>query len=773
MLLTVICIVVALGSLVVVGLPVAWILNGRRPLTELGWVKVPFLGLTTIVLVLQNLVYLDVPIRWSAPFVWGAAGLLWVWLFRSGQLRISFARLPRALYLACVLVYLLHGLGLLLVGARYYVGRCWTDEYNYTVTAQSFMEKQYVVPVRDVGSRPDLVRAWFPSHSDRIGAEIVQGFFAVSSGADAKTLFEPTILVGVVLVVLAIYALCRHLRLARGPALATALAAGLLPGLALMHLESFLSQALATPLLLYLPAGLSDVCQRPRWGRIAGLGLILAGGTAIYAEYWLIFLGLTVLMVGLAAVRRRWRWRLLGCGLALAAAPGLCNPGFVVVLLQIQRVLTASNYPWMPRVYPWAFQAEGLTHVWVGPLFGGRFQLGPGFARVCGLGLTTLGYLGLLNAFRRQAGASRASGWEPRRWRALTLTAGILALALLPLAVLARDDKHPYQFYKLLLTMSPLLAVGLALLCQNLLPGAATHGRAQIATGSPRWRLGITVLLLGAVAFLGASGTCRMAVRSSFLQVYERCNAGLFLAADMREAQDRLATLRNRDVLIAAPYSPPQEFLAGWLAYFARGNRVLLGHPMINDLDVEQVGNPGGVFLAVGPRTLPEGLLLLTSKGTFHPGTEGSSRLLWGNNTYELWEPGPGPWAVPLRESRLEPGPGAPTPSPSASDISITRLDVLASAPGAILLSRAGPRASLAAVRLRIETSDGYASEAAFPGAGEVLSVPVVAGRNVITLAPRGGVERSALPAAVPPLTRVDVPQPQFQVTFLPTATNN
>ncbi len=206
---------------------------------------------------------------------------------------------------------------------------------------------------------------------------MLQGFFAVTSRSDAKTLFEPTILIGIPLVVLAIHALCRRLALARGTALIAAVTAGLLPGLALMHLESFLSQALATPLLLYLPAALSDIASRPTGRRLAELGLILAGAVAIYAEFCLIFLGLIVLVLGLAAVQQRRRWRLLGCGLALAAAPCVLNPGFVPVLLHLQRQLNASHYPWMMQVYPWALQAEGLTNVWLGSYGGGRAPLGP------------------------------------------------------------------------------------------------------------------------------------------------------------------------------------------------------------------------------------------------------------------------------------------------------------------------------------------------------------------------------------------------------------
>src|SRR3954454_23958795 len=106
MLFTAWCVAVVFTSILFLGIPVAWLLSGRRPLNEWGWIQVPFLGIAAVVLVLQNLVYLDVPIKWSAPFLWAAGGLLWLAFLRSGQIRVSLARCPKLLYAAILLVYL-------------------------------------------------------------------------------------------------------------------------------------------------------------------------------------------------------------------------------------------------------------------------------------------------------------------------------------------------------------------------------------------------------------------------------------------------------------------------------------------------------------------------------------------------------------------------------------------------------------------------------------------------------------------------------------------
>src|SRR5262249_57567071 len=69
MVLTLGCVAVSLGSLVLAGLPACWLLNGRRRLREEDYLLAPFLGLAVLVLVLQNLVLLNVPVGRSAPFL--------------------------------------------------------------------------------------------------------------------------------------------------------------------------------------------------------------------------------------------------------------------------------------------------------------------------------------------------------------------------------------------------------------------------------------------------------------------------------------------------------------------------------------------------------------------------------------------------------------------------------------------------------------------------------------------------------------------------------
>ncbi len=90
MFLTLWCILVAIASLYCFGLPVATLLADDDRDRETVWVIAPFIGLSVIILVLQNLIYLDVWISRSAFWFWLGGGLLWLWLLKTGRLVSTF-----------------------------------------------------------------------------------------------------------------------------------------------------------------------------------------------------------------------------------------------------------------------------------------------------------------------------------------------------------------------------------------------------------------------------------------------------------------------------------------------------------------------------------------------------------------------------------------------------------------------------------------------------------------------------------------------------------
>ena len=121
--LTLWCILIALVVPFIVGLPLCWLLVGRRSLVERDYLLAPFLGIAIVVLVLQNLVWLDLPIHLTAPVAWLAALAAWALLWRAGQWRAllnAALRVPLAVFVG---VYLVSGVGLLLVIAVLFARR--------------------------------------------------------------------------------------------------------------------------------------------------------------------------------------------------------------------------------------------------------------------------------------------------------------------------------------------------------------------------------------------------------------------------------------------------------------------------------------------------------------------------------------------------------------------------------------------------------------------------------------------------------------------------
>jgi hypothetical protein len=722
--LTLWCCLVIGTSLFGMGIPLCWLFNGRRPLTPSDYVKAPFLGMASIVLLLQNLTYLDIPIRQSTPWLWLLLALTWAFLGWRGQLAACLPRLPRLLVVAVLFVGLVQGLGLIRLGVREYVGRAWTDQFNYTSMAQFFMDEPFSTSLEDVGQRPWLIQPirlkW-----DRIGQSILHGFFASSCQTDAKTLFEPTILLMPLLVTLAIFDVCRRLGLQTLPAVLTATLAALLPGLALTHLESFLSQALALPFLLYFPVILTDLAERQDCGRLAGAALILAGSISIYTEFFVLFTGLTVLVLGVSALGMERRGRLLLAAIILLAAPFALNPLFSPSILLIVRRTTAAL---LAEVYPWALRMEGLVRIWLGD-FGA--ELSPKFARLAvgyTVVLTALAYFGLMR--------SCVICWRGRdvdsteRWRSLALRMALLSLAMIPVLVIAKDRDHPYQFYKLALTVCPILAIGLveALRARGTSP-------TPLVGSILRWRGLMTAATLAIVLLFAAQATARMAYRACRPGPLPRSAAHL-IRGPMLTLMKRLEMVKGESVFLGSHDVSDNP----WLAYYARHNEVWLSIPKINDSG--DLNALPGTNAVADVSHLPKNLFLLgsTMKG-LHPPRTNLSDLAWSDGDYFLWHVKNRNWAL-VTQVELPNGPeevdGKPFFWIGRDPVKVT---MICGSAGTLRLKGryrpgpSGPGTSSRRLSVRRINGEGtYVRRFTTPGGLEYVELPLTAGKNVLLI---------------------------------------
>jgi hypothetical protein len=734
MFITLRCVAVVLLGTIALGVPVRWLLGRCRPLDEDGWVEAPFLGIAAIVLSLQTLVYHQVPIASSAPWVWAVAALLWLLLWRRGQFGDCWRRCPWPLFAAALAVFLVHALGLLILGAHSYVGRGWPDQFNYTTIAEYLNHWDFSLPRAQIGQRPYLFKG-FELRSDQIGQSLLHGFYAVSAGASTKTLFEPSILLMPPLLVLAVYALGRRLGFSRGYAVGCGLAAALLPGVTLLHLEGFFSHALLLPLLLCCLAVLEGHETGGDWTAAARAAVLLAAAVSIYTELLPVLLAAPLLFLVVALWQRPLRRQSLVAYSLIALAPFLLNPWFVPF---IPRILRRVDRQVLADVYPWALRTEGIERLWFGDLVSAlphRLELG---LRPAALALLVLACYGTLRyGLARLAAPSRDAAAAPGPSKALVVN--LVFLLALPFLVIAKDANHPYQFYKLLLTASPLLVLGLALLGRRATPGALPGEASPTPPRLVMLRLAPGVLL-GGLTVVGGAATAHMVLRTTTPHAEDRFWGRVLLGPPEQQLADFLEALHGRNIAYSGTDSVSGTgfYFNSWISYFARRNRLWLANPNFND----------GDDLTVYPRLrhladlshLPPDVLFLSRRGSVllqPPGGFARQEALWQNRHYVLWTPRTADVAMITNIAApygLEPSDGTFFWMGQGE----VAVDVLAPRPGRVRLSahfRLGPSLPGRSTRtVRVQAEGVPAEDVVIDETAEGFRVPVQQGVNRIRL---------------------------------------
>ncbi len=628
------CVLLAIASPFFFGLPLAkWLFPESD--NEMLWAKAPLLGVAAIILILQNLVYLNLRLGISIFGLWVLGGLAWLWMYRKHLSKTLFSKLPYLLLIAGLAVYIIQGLGIVSLGAKYYLGRAWHDQYNYTVMTQFLMDYPFSMSLSDIQAQPYLYKG-IAAAADRIGQCIFQGFLAVSALSDAKTLFEPSILLFPLLTMFAIYVLGRSFSLSKRRALLAASMSGLLPATAYIHLECFFSQAFGTPFLLIFPLFLNDLVTLPSRRRILAAAIILAAGVSCYTEFTPLFLIEAAVCVLFLFVALRFICQLkvktvtlsliisyavlnlkkIGFVLLVLIGALVLNLGFLTGISTIIHRVDISGV--LQGIYPYALHLKGLARLIFGdfvsnttPFLAIRVAEGIVLIFIC------VAYLGLgLSAYR-----SRLS----LRW-------GLFVLACVPWVIRIFGRGYSYQFYKLLLTVSPLFVLGVWVFIAEI-----EHWKSKICLICLHGLL-ILVFLCSVVA------TINLAYLSGFGRKLEdidgRGGAHKMYASATRDLQDKLTKLHDQDVLIAYQDDFFEgAYLRGWLAYFARYNRVYLASPNITDISLSA--------WPLIPEQWPLRLhLLLSSFMPEHGRVVGQDvRLIWEEYPYLIYQAEGRDWA--------------------------------------------------------------------------------------------------------------------------------
>jgi hypothetical protein len=546
---------------------------GLKPNSRAIWFYAPLAGSGTIILVCQNLLYLDVPVVHSAVLVWLGAAIGWGLVLGAARFRSVLLPLPTIEFGLGLAVYLVHASGLLVLGASHYYGYGWDDMFNYVAQAQFFADW----PFHNADITPRFLRAAHLYKQDRIGQSVLHAFMLVSSRTDAQQSFGATILLSPYLTYYALRAMGDRLGMSRLSACIAATAGGLTPAIATIHLECFFSQAMCLPFIYLWPIAVGWLTWAPSWRSALVTGLLLAVIASIYSELVPILVSVAAVcaatseMLSINVIRSRlpiWVvtsgktypgattfWLLVALVLAVISNPGFTQSAFTIMSRTLPGEVLAV-------IYPWAFKFEGLARLWVGdqvtlqPVWIGIFSILT--VALIASNLVTLG-IHLVRHF---------SGF-------------FLALVLLMLVpagplVLGKGMNFGYQFYKLLLIVAPLHVFWL-------LAGAG-HWARLLSEGIFRRVPRYTVEVAGysfAVAFavVGAVLVFNITFASSKAETVATTHRGgayLMIDPDMQRVKDILSAARGRDVYLLWRDDDLYlgSFRTAWLEYAARYNDV-------------------------------------------------------------------------------------------------------------------------------------------------------------------------------------------------------
>jgi hypothetical protein len=260
-------------------------------------------GLALHTLILQSLVYLDFPLRRTAPwaFAVAAAGVI-MWLIRwwRSPRRGLNARKREIAWVVAAGAFAagVQGTSIAALGSDRYIGNGTIDQVNYVLTAQFLVEERFSTEVSQIGLHPWLYKA-IDAKRERLTQCVVLGAESVVAGTDCQRAWAASACFFVALLAMASAGLVRVLGAL--PAVCSAgvgLWAASTPAVATILLQGFYSQ-LCT---LWVFPALLAICRpsaMPRRAQVVCAAPVLAFLIGGYTEFAPIGIGMVTLLLAI------------------------------------------------------------------------------------------------------------------------------------------------------------------------------------------------------------------------------------------------------------------------------------------------------------------------------------------------------------------------------------------------------------------------------------------------------------------------------------------
>jgi len=527
------------------------------------YAAVPLVGTGAIILFCQNLLYLDVRITYLAMAIWVC--VLAYGIAAAARGRLILRNIPWGLFATGLIVYLVHASGLIASGVSNYYGYGWSDMFNYVAQAQFFID----FPYSQIADSHEYVRVANGFKADRIGQTVLHAFISASTGADAQRTFGATILLSPMLIFFSTYLLSIELNIQRCYAYPSAIVAALSPAIAAVHLECFFSQAMAMPFVFLWPSAIARLKVRPSAQSILIAALLWAVTSAIYTELIPLMTliaaivliapnlhtGQTIVQSLRSGFNVEWvRTALVALfHLVLVVAVGLlANVGYYKGAMIAMARTTIPGV--LDVIYPWAFKSEGLARLWIG-------HQRPSLPEL------EMNVLALASAVLFVAAILYGITLHKRGDTSAPLFSVLLAcvpLAPLLLSILTRNV-YPYQFFKLLLTVWPLiLLLGIC---------GISEWISRIRTGG--YFVFFQISLLGISLGL-TTGIAYASSKVATTATSARGASHLLIDSSFRQIRMALDSLEGRQIYIWWYDNALWDgtWRGRWMGYFARKNTV-------------------------------------------------------------------------------------------------------------------------------------------------------------------------------------------------------
>jgi hypothetical protein len=516
------------------------------------------LGLFLSVLIPQNLVYLGLPVRFSAWFVLALA-VFQLYRFRRelrGWLRNLRTNADiKALGVVALLTAAFHGVVPVQQGLDAYYGKAGLDCYPYTNLAQYLRDESYNTDATQFGLRPSALFTTKYKH-ERIGQSIVQAEISVFSQTNAQSGFAATIILFLTALAICSYGLLRDMDVPRFAAAAGAFLPTIFQAVTRLSIDAYLSQTSTLFVFVFLTHVLLRQDLNARSFTVFfsfGLAYLISA----YSE--LMPFGCSALILGIVFARRdsfQTKRLTLLCTTLLSA---LINPFYIADLIRFLELqyLSAVRFVGINSLIPGVLTLRG----WSEALFGVVSAPVAPLSEICAIAFVLLAIPGFIFL---------------KRFQRLAFGSVLLPFIAVAFYFATKTPLPVYPLTKLIFSFLPLISIlAFAAIAKFTLP------RTERLTTLCRAAL---LLLFVAVAARGSIQEYQKTWNDN-----ELIESPLIRNPNFLDVCRQLEGIKNKRVLLFET----NRSLFFWLCYHARNN------------DVFTMLDPAEIFLASEPEKFP------------------------------------------------------------------------------------------------------------------------------------------------------------------------